>query len=319
MPAANVLAHEGNPRENTITITAGSVLSTASLEIQLLGGFRLPPIFVPGPGPGPGGGGPGTCCPDDLGSFGDLSFPNTISGCPTSCASFIVGCPDNIDQEIVRAFSGSFNLATGRSDHYGYCVTRLCCPVWPSGQSSTLPFGGTNDEFHCSVPAMQMQYDGVLEGFPRTGMILMKPGGTKDNLLAYAVIIDHQDNTVKFCKFINQSLIDISGELGSGSVIQSAAYPGTGVYFFTINLTNGEFLITGPPSGNTLFEGTDRSIKQEDNARSGGWWIGVCSIGSGILGPSRAKWSDMASECGLCHTAAGGATIFDVTCEQLYS
>ena len=194
------LAHEGNPKEDSITIKAGEVLSSATLTVQFAGGSGVAMPIVPPP-------------------------DNTAAGCVfVSVTRSVDGCPDGY---ILDAYDdGSIFPVTKLNGTQPFCGTPGALSFFPTSPywDFSIRSGNTTDNasimgvfagftFWHGIPqaSVDMNYlEGnwtVLSGAPRTGFCYwVDPTSTPCNFTAVVLLLDSKAGTTTFGYYLHQDL-----------------------------------------------------------------------------------------------------------------
>jgi len=116
MPDDSPVAHEGNPKEDTLTIEGGNLLTTATLGIVTP--FVLPPVVVIPPETPPPPGGGGECTPTQASTTNQPA----IDLCATSDGDGVVTFPGDFDfdpayyQQACENYYGNFVFGLNSND-----------------------------------------------------------------------------------------------------------------------------------------------------------------------------------------------------------
>ena len=318
------LAHEGNPKEDTITITGGSVLSTAQLDIDFSFFGGVPNIpNIPN-------------AADDTRSLSssscDQTSPSQISGRPTGGWQFDVGTKNNDDEEMT-VLSG---LGV-----YGKCCVRVCCPLpWGTDISDE---GGYIDIPCVNTAYCYIDYDGIVAAYPTTGVLFSLLGSTKDSVTGVGFVINELSGRLEVYTFAAQALtlnesVANALEQTVPTLATSVALPANrvGRWFFQTDFfadPQGMFFAGGPPY---VYAEKDSDIIMDSTvtapyasgaaalAAVGTQGIHVCVFGIDIdnsaAGLGAAIWRALNTECSPCYTVSPPFNLGrDATCTQEFS
>ena len=278
------VAHEGNPKEDTITITGGSVLSTATLTIFVppisLGESPiLPPPLIPPPGGGCADCSevvattvrhPSDCSIDDIyeyymvGSYTAAAELNgTHTGCDIGNGSSSVG--DVFDITIASGING--------------CPT-AGFSLW----KATPRFGAAEFSEH------NARYYGPSSGQPITGFCAsVVAGSTVCSFTGYVCLFDHKNSLVVLGYYINADISRTYPTVVATAPL-STTYPNN-IWFDWLDNPAGDpnpSLEFADDFGSTVWVG-DGTISPGLFARSTN--MGIIWIGNADSGSHIARWT----------------------------
>lgn len=192
----STLAHEGNPKEDEITIGVGSVLSTAQLDVTFpyVGGVTVVP-------------------PEEV----------ILAPIASSCSDVFEWAGENDNGAFLGSATGRDWLylqetpASGNSrDRYidqtlwlrinstKSCYGALWQSVWPLNLLNQFNTAGQTIDW-------QVTFNGIIDGTPRAGpCVWLLDGTTKDLAELWAVVINMEANACWMCHWNNQSLASLT-------------------------------------------------------------------------------------------------------------
>lgn len=276
------LAHEGNPKEDEITITGGSVLSTASLDVEI-----LPPVANPVP----------------------PTVDPSNSHISSSCSDVFEWAGENDNGAFLGSATGRDWLylqetpASGNSrDRYidqtmwlrinstKTCYGALWQSVWPLHFLNQFNTAGQTLDW-------QVTFNGIIDGTPRAGpCVWLLDGTTKDLAELWAVIVNMEANACWMCHWNNQSLASLTvpvdtmvapniGDRFELNMTQEAASVGFG--------SNGFYVTLYDSAGNArdtmtyVFDDAQNSVG--DQTRHAKMNMGFVSVGGEVGGKMEFK------------------------------
>lgn len=208
MSDSSPIAHEGNPKEDSITISGGSVLSTATLTIEAPFVPAPPPTVPPPLEDAPDS---DVSCSDVFAwNDGQTSFAWGPEPCNTSSG------------DIIRSFdtTGIIRITTTPAC-YGIHRAQI-----PGLSDSPELFS-----FSCSFKSLEF-------GTPIAGPCFMAArNSTFSEATCYAIVVDWSTGITSFVKWTNASLSSIA----FGSILYQAAYLPTGEEYFYLASEQGVF------------------------------------------------------------------------------
>lgn len=201
------LAHEGNPKEDSITIKAGEVTSTATLSIPL-----------------PAGGGISTVPPEPLPDTGDVSTCDTVFTWGPNYLAFTWNghAYNSVTGDKTRSFDTTSIIQIATTPTC-YGITRAAIP-----STVTIP-----DSYSFAI-----SFRGLVSGTPIAGPCFLSAADSiATNATCHAIVVDWSTGFTSFVKFEGASL----SSLTNATIIYSAAFlPTDGDYFFLAS-TQDEF------------------------------------------------------------------------------
>ena len=221
------LAHEGNPKEDEIIITGGSVLSTAQLDVDFLflglGGTPNIPAVVE-----PAFTRQSSSCSDVFEWIG-INEPTTSDPTQVRITTPFMGRAQGLpwinwsDSPCLstngvrtRWFGGKMRLQINSTKHCYGMLWSLLYPTALPGTSTTSACG--------SVITYYVGFNGIIDGTPRAGpAIWMEDESDKDAASVYALVIDMDNQSTKLMVWNDNSLslMDNATILGTMNTVPS--------------------------------------------------------------------------------------------------
>ena len=271
------LAHEGNPKEDEIIITAGDVLSTAQLDIdfQFFGGApNIPPTADPDLTV------ISSTCSDVFewaGENDNDTFQGSASGRDWL---YLLQTPAS-GNSLERYNDQTLHLRINSTEHCYGALWQSFYPLHFNNVSATA--GQTID--------WRVTFNGVIDGVPRAGpAVWLLDGTTHDNATLYAAIVNMEASALWICKWASQSLGTLTvplftmvlpniGDRIEISMVQEAVSAGFGSNGIFVNIyDSSDNLREGSES---LFDDINNSA--ESQVRHTKMNVGFVSIG-GVQG-----------------------------------
>ena len=270
------LAHEGNPKEDELTITGGSVLSTASLDVQI-------PLF------------------------GNPTVPSTSepsrSHISSTCSDVFEWAGENDNGAFLGSATGRDWLYLQQTPGSGNSVERyIDQTLWLRINSTQSCYGAlwqSFDPLNFNAPTAtagqtidwQVMFNGVIDGTPRAGpCIWLLDGTSANNATLWAAVVNMEANAIWMCQWVNQSLATLTepydtmvapniGDKLELTMIQEAASVGLNSNGFYCTLFDSAGNVRD--TGTYVFDGTNNA--EGSQVRHTKMNVGFVSVG-GVQG-----------------------------------
>lgn len=277
------LAHEGNPKEDEITITGGSVLSTASLDISIpfFGGTPPPPPDVPAEGIS-------SSCSDVFEWAGE-NDNGAFLGSATGRPWLILSDSPCLSTGNVRTRLADTSLDI-RVNSTPTCYGIIYQSVYPLAVNETP---GADPAAGASI-LWEMRFNGVIDGQGRAGpAVWIADTPTKELASLYAVVVDVELGVSTLMRWVAAPLsargdslasmrLPVIGELVQIQMIQ---YPYDEVHSPGNNGIYGAIL---DASGNTVdscgYAFEDTKPFNQTTTRHSRMNVGIVSVGGSTAG-----------------------------------